>query len=53
MSAGTDRTGTDRRDVIQISHSFVEFVVCHFGVSRFSVGIPGDCEEVVYHGLLL
>ncbi len=53
MSAGTDQTSTDRRDVIQISHCFVEFVVCHLGVYRFSIGIPGDCEEVVDHGLLL
>ncbi len=53
MSAGTDRTSTDRRDVIKISHGFLEFVVCHLGVYRFSLGIPGDCEEVVDHDLLL
>ena len=53
MSGGTDRASTDRRDVIQISHRPVELVLCHLGVYRFRIGIPGDCEEVVDHGLLL
>ena len=46
VSSGTDRTSTELCDAVEISYRLVELLLCHLGVYRVSMGIPGDFHEI-------